>query len=630
MSFFNWHRFELEDNDGNTIEPVPKNADLFITGNRSDSRFNWRNELTDPVIFEGDDFNWLYALETNNGIGDATRCGGVAFRIYVTCGGSETLTYQFFINLNESEWDPDNCTVACKVEPVDAYSCIFRFWEDEIDVLDLVSAKYEVPGLIGYLETETCGPYTISGVSQDALPLEETACLTVPGDGWVVLQKYWLTTTPYGAPPPGPGITLDGLSATVWVRERVDNSVSSPPGDGWVDIGGDSWVREPEVYYYRDKKVYYPEPITPNTYVKYWQTFGRVVGGSFQDEILELNIYSFNLDDIPADPYPPEGIVYPNAMTLEDVLLELVDYGCAGSKTLKSNFFRINEDSPFPSTPPYDTVETAFDQILIWQLSDVVRPLVSESATDLKISLKSFLEELQNIFNVGWTIEGSVFRLEHISYFINSNGTDLTATYSQFVERQNGYRYDSIKIPKEEKFKMAFKTTPFFDGSPITYPFQCASNEVKDVQRIAKLSTVDLGYLHKQGDDAQLTGMFLGAVVQAGGFGVYDFYFTRADDANGDPRINGELALYYLLPNYWKWDRPQGEGTINGVLETFVTTFRAKRQVELTVPVSCSFLQLFDPTELVKTGIGWGEIDGYKISLADCAITFDLLHEENP
>jgi hypothetical protein len=623
MGWTNRYRFVLEDDDGNTRDCIPYNKDLLITGDRKSNRFNWSYVIGDPVVFEGADFDWLYTLEQDLAPGDATRCGGSAFRIYETCGGVETLKYEFFINLNEAEFFPDDCTVVCKLQPVDAFSCIYRHWEDELDVLDLVVTKHKVPGLVGYVERVNCPEETFLEQDPGDLPILADNCLP-DAFAWKVLQTYWVTFDINGFYP----YTYDGYAITAWVRERVDDSATEPPGDGWIDLGGDSWVRELELYPATDYLDYYFSIPPTDTILKIIKTY-KIVGADpnivektpyYTNHILGWNVEA-------NDPIP--HLEYSNGMLFVDVLDALVNNGCA--LTLKSNFFRINPDDPFPAAEPYPTAAAGFDKLMIWQLSDVARPEVSEDATDLKITLRDFLEELRNVFNVDWTIEtGGVFRIEHISYFVNQNGEDLTlAPWDQYTRKKNAYRYDSVKIPKAETFSFSFKTTPFFNGLPIIYSWTCASSDLKDKNFVAKLTSTDLGYINQVGDNSPLSGMFIGAMIDGGGFGIYDYYFAREDDGAGNPRNNGHLAFTKLHPNYWKWDRPQTSGQMNGTATAFVSTFRIKRQQEITIPVDCDFLSTWDPNDLVNTFIGWGEIDAFQISLANCTLSIVVIHEPN-
>jgi len=625
MTWFSKYRFVLEDDDGNTRTVEPIIDDLSVSGEKTE-KFNGEVKLADKVVFEKEDFEWIYARETQTVGGDQTRCGGLAFRVYLTCGGVETLKWQFFINMNECQWQPDQCRVTCQPQPVSEFTCVFRNWETELDVLDLVATKYEVPGLVGYLETETCGPNASLGTLHVDLPLTDSSCLADPADGWVILQNYWVSATIVDSTPGS--IEYTGEYCTIWVRERVDDSPSEPPGDGWIDIGGDSWVREPEIYYYQDGPYYYNLPPL-NTYIKYWVKFGKVVGASAAVTAEELNETSFELNP-PAVPIESQAIVYSNGMLLDDVLEALVTDACP-LLTIKSNFFQINADDPLPTDEPYPTAAAGFDKLMVWQASDVVRPGVSGDATDLKITLKRFLESLRNVFNVAWTIESGVFRVEHVSYFVNIEGSDFTLSpYDEYIEKKNGYSYISYKFPKVELFGYAFPTTPFFKGQPITYTFRCSDRSKPEQSWVDSLASADLGYLHQAGEDVPLTGLFFGAVLDGSGFEAVNaapYYFAREDDDDGNPRTNGHLAFTRLLPNYWKWDRPKTPGIMNGVETDFETTLRLKKQEDLEIPVDCAFMDTFDPNDLVQTEMGWGEVQAWTYSAKKCLLTLTIVHE---
>lgn len=619
MGWLSKYRFVAEDDDGNTRDLVPVVEDFLLSGENSE-KFIWQTKIPGVLKFVKEDFTWLYARETEAVGGDQTRCGGIAIRVYVTCSGVELLRWQFFVNLNECEWDPVACQVLVNTQPTDAYSYIFRNWEKEFDVLDMVATKHDVPGLVGYLEIETCGPTSTIAVSHDDLPYTNT-CLANPAEAWVILQHYWLTTA-ITDPTPG-SITYDGEYCTIWVRERVDDSPTTPPGDGWIDIGGDSWVREPEVYYYQDGPYYYALPPF-NTYVKYWVKLGRVVGASAAVVADELTDSSFELAP-PSDPIPTSATIYKNGMTLEDVIVALLDEVSGGIYTIKSNFFRINPDSPLPVTEPYPTAEAGFDAIMVWQTSDIVRPYATAQATDLKLSLKGLLEEMRKVFNTSWAMEGSIFRIEHVSYFDNEEGEDFTADpYLTYIDKKNRYMYESLAMPVKEVFGWAFQVSPFFNGLPILYPFSCASGEKKEDNFTAAMTSADLAYIHRVGDEAPLSGLFFGAMLESGG----TYYFAREADGGGSIRNNGHLAFTKLHPNYWLWDRPQSQGQMNGADTVFETRVRLKKQEEISVPVTCEFLfDTFDPNNLIKTQIGWGQVKSWSYSAKKCLLTLQLMQQ---
>jgi hypothetical protein len=623
MSGFASFRFELMDDDGNTRDVVPKNRSLDLEGDRKESRWNWEYNFADKLVFTGADFDWIYARERETVGGDQTRCGGLSLSVYQTCLGEELLRWQFFINLNTCFFDPDGCNVSCKTYPVNSYVCIYRNWENELDVLDLVGTKYNIPGLVGYLERFNCAEEYVTNIDPDDLPVLGVSGLSDPSEEWVLLQTYWATEGINGLYP----YTYDGYVLTSWVRERIDNSVSSPPGDGWVSIGGDSWVRKPHIYESQDYFEYFYPP-DPPVYLK-WKRINRVVGAT--PEIPELSPYSTThiLDHPDGSDDLIQVNFYKNAMLLDDVLAALLEDACPGTFTIKSNFFRINGDGEL-TDEPYPTAEAGFDKIMIWQLSEIATPQYSDRATDLKITLKKLLESLRNVFNVDWTIEGTVFRLEHISYFANLEGEDLTFDpYDRYIRKRNKYEYLTVKLPKVELFGFAFPVTPFFNGLPIIYPYGCSDREAPEKSWPAQLVSTDIGYIHQVGENSPIAGMFFGAVIGSGGFtGGYaaDYYFAREDDDDGNPRINGHLAYTKLHPNYWKWDRPKTPGNMNGAETPFETTFRSKAQEPILLPVGCEFINAFDPTKLLKTQIGWGEIDKLTISLLNCTLLVRLVH----
>jgi hypothetical protein len=68
-----------------------------------------------------------------------------------------------------------------------------------------------------------------------------------------------------------------------------------------------------------------------------------------------------------------------------------------------------------------------------------------------------------------------------------------------------------------------------------------------------------------------------------------------------------------LQDAYWRWGRILEDGTMNNDSVTFESWFKAKEQDEIRFDLCCTS---FDPTDLIKTSMGNGEVvsAGYNFS----------------
>lgn len=78
---------------------------------------------------------------------------------------------------------------------------------------------------------------------------------------------------------------------------------------------------------------------------------------------------------------------------------------------------------------------------------------------------------------------------------------------------------------------------------------------------------------------------------------------------------------------YHRWNRPQQYGTMNDQISKFYSYKRTRKQEPIQIQLCCSDYTTFDPKDLVKTQLGWGEILSAKYSEPSEVLTVELLHD---
>lgn len=564
MTWFSKYRFTFTHPTAGARVVTPIIEDINVQG-KQESRFVWRKTLATGLLFTKDDFQWLYAIE-----GGAGRCDKTEVLIEVSCGGTWETLYSGFTTMDGGQWFPRACRVILKVSIDDEYTCIFEGWKEEKNILE-VSPSYTVTGLGGYAEEVECGPDLYNDVVLTSIPENDT-CLP-DANAWTLLNNYFAGTLETS-----PGVWRGNLT-TAWVRERMDDSPTQPGGDGWISIGGDSWVR----------------------------TIGTVFTGETIDASSTLQEWELTQD-----------FSFDNGRLLEDVLDFLNP--CTGTYTIQSDFLRINAGA-LPATDPYDAATAGFDAVMVWQKSDIVRPTADYNATKGITTFEKVLDWLRKMFNMEWRIEGSVIRIEHLSYFEGANGLDLTvAPYDEQIENQTSYQYNTAKKPQYERFSWMDPVTALFTGDPIVYDTGCTDKESNSEVfiRLEEVTT-DISYANLNADGMALQGFVFGAVY----INPDDNYYLNQDNS----QLNGHLSWTNLHDHYYRHGRPQLTGNMNGTNETFESAYPSKEQEILAIQIECSEFLGFNPGDLVQTQLGWGEVMSWEYRAKKCQLTLQISHQ---
>ena len=554
---------------GTTTQVNPINDDFTIEWTRENDAIFFRQAVSTQFLFCKDDFDLLYAIEQS-----CDRCELVKFDIVRKCSTGDFVAFTGYFNMNEGDWNEQNCSVSISPSPFDSYTCLFDNWQTEKNIIS-GTAKVTVEPFIGIIECQTVTkapipplvPFILSAIPNADFPT---------GTGWTITRNEVNGVTLIGTNPNQ--YEAQGNIITEFCREFVAGA-TIPNGTGWIPTTGG---------------------------------FARLLPTTFQPNQSDLNPSGNQLTQIYSiTGINEEGELYSfdNGVPVESVL-ELWANECG--LTIKSNLLGINADSSNPTNQAYTFALARLQDIIVFQKTDIKNALAFQNASIAKVALEKILIQL-GIFNTKWVIQNDVLCIEHVSYFEEAQGQDISALDS--IRGLRSYKYNNEELPQFERFGWMDSVSPYFEGDDIIYSGFCVSKGVEKDYSV-DLVTTDLNYLLAYPDSIENQGFFLLAAIQYNG-GYY------VDDSNK------ALSWTELHENLWRWNRPQLDGNMNGTDTTFETAIRLKQQEELEFRLCCDDLKQFNPSELIKTNLGWGEISKATFSAKTNCVKVDTVHESN-
>lgn len=281
---------------------------------------------------------------------------------------------------------------------------------------------------------------------------------------------------------------------------------------------------------------------------------------------------------------------------LLDVLEYIVDDIVAGAG-VSSTFF----------TAANNPVTLAVNRLLyvtIAQKNDIKHPTATDGTTIAMVSFNSIMEMLK-MFNVTWDYDGSDIILEHISYFPPAvGGIDLRD--HDLAVASNKYIYTKEAMPKYEKFAWMEADADFL-AHDIWYDSLCVNQDSgTNSTELSVNVTTDIEYIQDCMADPDLTDVIAdeGFVFLANYLDGGNYYVQLAETGKGvapgyPVKFNGDLSWRALHEFFFRHDRVMIEGYLNGILETFYTAKKTKRQ-----EVSVILCEEFDPTEEITSELG--------------------------
>ncbi|MCB0334704.1 MAG: hypothetical protein KDD62_00320 [Bdellovibrionales bacterium] len=570
---------------GGTRELEPVNNDLVWSGTREGDTVFIRASLESGLELTDSDYEYIDAIQAG-----ADRCEPINVTIEARFEGADYSLPAGYISAITGEFVPRDCKVEIPVQLNDNYTCVYDNWETESNILE-ATVKIIAYVLVGELQVQSVSGAIPPGTVNTSPPWPGSA-IPLAGDGWQPLRQRYVTGS--------------NVSQTTYVREYFEGT--QPPGQGWINIGGPAWVREP--LFLQSFTVVQDE----NTASGYeYSAFRHVIGADIVVADEAGSDYEI-LTGLDAGSLYWKKIGYPNGVKLSSALTKL---NPCTDKTFKSNLLRINPDSPLPTDDPYPAAEDGFDELVVWQKSQVKRPLAEDYETTAKWTFKKLYEALQTMFLIDLEATDTELILEHRTVYNTLQGLDLTGTaYADYTQDLTTFNFENAAIPRQEQFRQMDEQVSDDFTEDIDYDNTCATEGPEEI----RLNDVTTDFATAAEDDDRVSdqGFFIGACYIW--FGVYYLNFE-----NGI--INRHLGFPQLIENYLKWERPFIEGEIDSVATTFESAIKIKEQEELKIPMSPAEFATFDPAKLVKTQYGWGEIAAFSWSAATCTLTVTVKHD---
>jgi hypothetical protein len=553
---------------------------LNFQDTRDDKTGIYRRVLNTELLFVGAAYQEIIAER------DLGTCD---IPIQIKYNGVTKYTANIKLNTPQTTINSLQCTITAKLDPSDAYTCFLKEYDQEINILS-GTTKHSVKPFLGEIQIKVVAEPAPSTPATWPLSSPRTAqsSFYTTAQGWTIIRNEINGVTLVSSTPQL--YRAETNIITTYAREFVAGG-SIPPGDGWVSVSGGFARRISRVY--SPARSFILDP-NPNQIIQAYDVTG--LGEDFS------------------------SVPLPNGVRLSDILATFVP--C--SLTVVSDFFGINPDSTAPSNTPYTEALENLQDFLLFQKSDVKRPQAANIATSGKTSYKKLMDVLQVMFNVRYRIEGSTLRIEHVSYFSQSNGLDLTAApYAQHVEGKTQTSYDNTDAAKSERWNWMETVSPMFTATPIRYDEECLLSDAQDeIAYTAEDMNSDVLYIQGNPDRVDDKG-FVPIAAYRNGSDYYLVQETNLVDGNLYP--NSHLAWANLLAHYHTYDRLYPTGTLNGISTTFDSARRRKVGEEVQIILSnATYWNTFSAGDLIETTLGIGEVTRAGYETLTCQLSLNV------
>lgn len=554
----------------------PANSSLEFAWKKEKGQVFYRLDLNTSLNIVGDEFKKFYALDRGQYRGEK-----IGLEIKRKCGDSYNPFWTGFFALIDGNFDVSRCKLEIKPRIDDVYTPFIEDWEKEKDFIGGEGAPkaYTLSLIEGSFEYTDCTT-TLRIEDSDPPPAPSMFSNCVPNDYPATWQFVKYEIEKRGIP---------GEEESVWSKKYFYSRIITttqcdggnpvmPFGDGWIMISNNC----------------------PNS-----TTWARPINLSNNLDLTKLN----------------------NGRKLKDVL----QY--ATNLLVTSNFFSINNDNSNPNNAAYEYALKYLNDLHIYQKSDVRRlspkaaddtDLVYQNATKAIYKLKDLLDSLRTIFNVFWYIDNSKLIIEHISYFQNNYMLDMTKeSLKHRIRGFHKYQYKKEELPITEKFKWMEDSDidGDFDAPSIKYNkvFSYDKEDGKNTEYSTKSITTNIEFISLNKDKISDAGFVIAAVKNGS-------IIASKGVISGTYKINAPLCFANLLDALHRHDRPQINGNMNNSDTRFETARKIRKQDPISIEICCTDLSEFDPKDLVKTQLGWGEVETATFKDPASLLTLNLTH----
>jgi len=263
-------------------------------------------------------------------------------------------------------------------------------------------------------------------------------------------------------------------------------------------------------------------------------------------------------------------------------------------------------------------------RIMITQKSNILAGEYDQPAQKAPVTLSAILAMLRDTMQLYWYIEDNKFKIEHVTWFKNGgaySGTpvtsfDLTALIQQKNKKPWGfvsskYSYDKVDMAERYEFGWMDDVTEGFAGYPIEINSKYVQRgKIENVNISAFTSDID--YMLLNSGAISQDGFALFGAVWSSANNRYELpYIERTIDGAELRLQNGLMSFIYLHPNFWTYDLPSTDVTINEDPYSWVQGVERKKKQKVSFPS----LDDPNPLQLIKTYLGDGQIEKLSINL---------------
>lgn len=263
-------------------------------------------------------------------------------------------------------------------------------------------------------------------------------------------------------------------------------------------------------------------------------------------------------------------------------------------------------------------------RVMITQKSNILAGEYDRPAQKAPVTLSAILAMLRDTMQLYWYIEDNKFKIEHVSWFKNGgsySGTpvtsfDLTALIQQKNKKPWGfisskYSYDKVDMAERYEFGWMDDVTEGFAGYPIEINSKYVQRgKIENVNISAFTSDID--YMLLNPGAMSQDGFALFGAVWSSANNRYELpYIERTIDGAKLRLQNGLMSFIYLHPNFWTYDLPSTDVTINEDPYSWVQGVERKKKQKVSFPS----LDDPNPLQLIKTYLGDGQIEKLSINL---------------
>lgn len=305
----------------------------------------------------------------------------------------------------------------------------------------------------------------------------------------------------------------------------------------------------------------------------------------------------------------------------------------------------LNEIAPditFEGTTDYsDFLYSGHDEIAVRDnclyltpKSNITNGEYQTPAQKAPVTLKDILSMLKNVYQCYWFVERKMvgglmktcLRIEHIRYFLYggsysslhpSVGTDLTT----MINRRNGkawsfavnsYEFDKIDMPERYQFAWMDEVTDPFKGKPIVVLSSYVEQGKVEEINVANF-TSDIDFMMLNPSSISPDGFALLNVLTDQNDGtLYVPVITFTQVGYSWRSQNGYLSFHMLQFGYWKDNMPAWRLQFEDDPNITAETIQRNKKQTVTIPLTITDP---DPMQLVKTGLGNGQVQSMSIRL---------------